>query len=387
MTWNQNSGKVIIYLLKCFFNDKSPDKEQLDEINLVEICNTAKRHSIEAMIYVVLEKFGFFNNVIDDKEKTLAKNWKHEKERILYNMFLVDIEREQILNYLESNGIWYMPLKGVILKDYYPEPYMRQMTDNDILFDKSFREEVRDFMVSQGYEAVTFEKNNHDIYTKSPVYNFEMHAELFGERHKESWVDYYNKDIKHLLVKDDDNSYGYHFSNEDFYVYMITHANNHFIKAGTGLRTLIDIYLYIDNNELDWKYIENETKKLEIYDFEKDIRCLSLRIFGNSERQLSEEEIEMLEYIVYSGANGTKENLVKYKLNQLNGGKEEIKFSLRLKYTMKRIFPGMEFFEEYYPFVYKHKWLIPFTYIYRIFKGLLVRKKNPFKEFRTVWKK
>lgn len=44
---------------------------------------------------------------------------------------------------MEQRGIWYLPLKGIILKEFYPSVGMRQMSDNDILFDEAFAEQVR----------------------------------------------------------------------------------------------------------------------------------------------------------------------------------------------------------------------------------------------------
>ena len=49
---------------------------------------------------------------------------------------LFDAERKGILDFMEQRGIWYLPLKGVVLKDYYPAVGMRQMSDNDILYDE-----------------------------------------------------------------------------------------------------------------------------------------------------------------------------------------------------------------------------------------------------------
>lgn len=47
----------------------------------------------------------------------------------------------------EKAGIWYLPLKGVILKEMYPVYGIRQMADNDILFDFTYRKEVKDIFL------------------------------------------------------------------------------------------------------------------------------------------------------------------------------------------------------------------------------------------------
>lgn len=94
---------------------------------------------------------------------------------------LLDSEREKIFSLFEKGGIWYLPLKGVILKEMYHVYGMRQMADNDILFDSTYRKEVKDIFLSLGYEMESYNKGNHDVYLKAPIYNYEMHVSLFDK--------------------------------------------------------------------------------------------------------------------------------------------------------------------------------------------------------------
>lgn len=59
----------------------------------------------------------------------------------------------------------YLPLKGIIMKDYYPSVGMRQMSDNDILFDADAWERMEKHMISEGYKAEYVGKG-HDVYHK-----------------------------------------------------------------------------------------------------------------------------------------------------------------------------------------------------------------------------
>ena len=74
-----------------------------------------------------------------------------------------------------------MPLKGSILKEWYPKFGMREMADNDILFDATRRQQVRNIFANRGYSIESYNKGNHDAYEKPPIYNFEMHVALFHE--------------------------------------------------------------------------------------------------------------------------------------------------------------------------------------------------------------
>lgn len=95
---------------------------------------------------------------------------------------LYEIERKKILEELESRGIRYLPLKGITLGKLYPKSIMREMSDNDILCDSERMSDVREVMEQLGYECKSFARTHHDIYTKPPVLEFEMHRELFTEK-------------------------------------------------------------------------------------------------------------------------------------------------------------------------------------------------------------
>lgn len=167
-----------------------------------------------------------------------------------------------------------MPLKGAILKELYPRQEMRQMADNDILFDAEYKAAVKDYFVREGYEVISYAKGNHDVYEKEPVYNFEMHTSLFGKAHNEVWAEYY-KDIQSKLDKRD-HHFQYSFTDEDFYIYFIVHAFKHFDGCGTGIRYFVDSYVYQNAKNLNWSYIEGELDKLGVLFWINNISVSSL---------------------------------------------------------------------------------------------------------------
>lgn len=147
------------------------------------------RHFIDALVGTTLKQAGL----------TLPKYWKDRMVKAVRKVLLFDAERKKLCAWMDSEHIWYLPLKGIILKGYYPSVGMRQMLDNDILFDADAWERVEKHMLSEGYETESLGKGNHDVYQKPPVYNFEMHRSLYGKGHDESWVEYYS-DIKERLI-------------------------------------------------------------------------------------------------------------------------------------------------------------------------------------------
>lgn len=346
-----------------------------------------------------MEKLGF------ESDSDIWKCWLKEKNQLIYKSVLMDVEREAIQDFFEKNNIWYMLLKGMVIRKYYPAPELREMADNDILFDNKYSKEVYEFMTARGYKSDDYNKGYDDEYLKPPAYNFEMHRQLVSSKERPKWYEYY-KDVKSILIKDtnenretaannesNNTSNQFYFSDNDFYVYFIVHTYKHFLNSGMGLRTVLDVYLYVSNlqEKLDFDYIEEQLKKLDAYDFEQTFRSIAFKMFDENleDRKwwdlFDVKEQEMLSYVLDAGTYGNLENSVAHKMGYTKGEKK--KASDKVKYIFRRLFPSMDTIEEFFPFFYKHKWAIPFLYIYRIGKMPFTRRKKVAGELREVFKK
>lgn len=362
----------MIYLLSCGVNGNNPDADYIKKIELEQLYQRSCEHSVEALIGMVLKQAGV----------SLQKEWNERIAKAVRKVLLFDAERAKLLSFMEQKGIWYLPLKGVILKEYYPAIGMRQMSDNDILFDYSFSKEIQKYMEEQGYKAISIGKGMQDIYKKEPVYNFEMHGGLYEPLYNRDWEVYY-REIKKKLILNSGASYGYHFTDEDFYIYIISHAYKHYIRNGIGIRTLLDIYVYLKakHQKLDYIYIEQECAILGIVEFEYQNRKLCEKIFGldfsneieRLDENLSVEDKEMLDYYFSSGVHGSMERGVK---NRVKRFMEQNVGVTMLYYFWKRLFPDVEVIKQNYPHVYKHKLLLPLVYVYRLWLGVFDKKRR-----------
>ena len=182
----------------------------------------------------------------------------------------------QILKAFEDNGIWYLPLKGAILNGFYKSYGSREFADNDILVDPGRTKDAKQIMLERGYVFRSDEFSS-DEYSKPPIYNFEIHRSLVEEIVQfEKVFDYY-RDVKSRLVKDEGNLYGYSFTDDDFYIFLVFHAFKHYEVRGTGYRTIADEYVALHSGKLrlDFDYITGELEKMGIREFEEKLRSLS----------------------------------------------------------------------------------------------------------------
>ena len=197
-------------------------------------------------------------------------------------------------------------------------------------------------------------------------------------------------DVKQRLIPDAKVPYRFHFTPEDFYVFVIAHAYKHYSRSGTGIRTLADIYIMNQKlgGTMNWEYVDSELRGLSIFSYEHESRELAQKIFGIAElptkANLSEAEQQMLAYYLGASTYGTIENRILNQMQKLQPDDGAFTARTKRKYLLSRIFPGREWCEAYAPTVYKYPVLLPFFWVWRlIYKGITNRKKVT-QEIKTI---
>ena len=356
-----------IKLFSLYLNKKKATDFVIDNNELSFFIKMANRHSLTALLFKALQ------DTNSKVEEGVLKKLEEHYFLVLRKAILFDKERKELYDYLSTNQIDYLPLKGIILKDYYFDPYTREFADNDILFDGSKDKLVKDFFTNKDYIVELFRKSNHDVYIKKPFYNFEMHRALFGETgdNKKNIV-YFKDYLSKAHIKE---NYEHELGKEDFYIYFTAHTYKHFHVSGCGIRTLIDYYLFLKNNsDLDFTYINQELEKLDLLDFSNQIKTLAIKLFDDE--PIDEKETEMLLYIASSGTYGTVDHYV------AKGVKAKGKFG----FLMSRVFPPYRFYKGAYPWAYYCPILIPIAWLCRFFRILFKSPGRAMGEIKLISK-
>ncbi len=371
--------KILLYLTACALNNKKHTKDITEEQGR-RLLSLSHRHTTGALTAIAIESNESHKKTLSNEQ---INKWKSVRAAAVKRRVLFDMERERLFKISEKEGIWYCPLKGIILQDMYPYYEMPAIYDNDILFDEKKRDKLKEIMLSEGYTLEDHGVTNHDLYTKAPVYNFEFHTRLFMHTFSTRFTGYY-ENVKKKLQKDECRDFGYHFNDEDFYIYITAHAYKHYKEGGLGIRTLADSYIYnLKKNDLDRKYISNECKKLGIDSFEKIIRRVAFKLFKDPDKTyaniaaLTEKEKEILSYVSFTGSYCTKEDFIKSRIKR-SGSKG--------KYVLRRLVPDINYYKEAHPILYKNKIFIPAFLLYRAGKLLVNNRKTIVKELNILRK-
>lgn len=352
------------YLCGCALRGDAPepDRVRADDLKLIYGC--AKRQMMTALAAHALASAGVCN-----------KNYERAEARAIKKAVTLDALLARVADELESRGIFYLPLKGAVLKALYPAVGLRQMTDVDVLVDPSRRADVRAAMEQVGFTCAHYGSGVHDIYTMEPSAEFEMHVALFSP--KDPVLHAYYADVADRMIPD--GGFARRLSDEDFYIYMTAHEFHHYSGRGAGVRSLADAFVFLRAHpSLDRRYVDGELDKLGVRVFEKTRTSLAFKLFADSNvPSLTDSESDMLARYVKSGYNGSDDIAAENTIEKQGG----------TGYLRRRIFVPPEDFRESHPFIYRHRFLHPVHGLIRIGRAATSGRRRTVNELKHYFRK
>lgn len=343
-------GRYLISVLKAvIYGEKTPPKPA--EITWEDVFLFALHHKVANILAYAIQGYegGVPPLVLEKIKKELHLTVNQEAKQ--------EYEARRIFQAFDRAQIAYMPLKGYIMKHFYPSPDMRTMSDIDVLIKKKDAEKAADIMNSLGY-ARRFSNNEEDAYLKPPMSSFELHKQMVGVSHK-LYHDYYGNGWGFAKVQD---GFHYFMTDEDYYIYHIVHLTKHYKERGTGIRSLLDIQVYLDvkEQEMDWEYIQDELAKLGLDRFAQNLRGVAGMWFGNDVKTQALSQMEV--FIFESGVYGKLDNFYARQNTE-----SKIKRLLHLAFPPAKVMTGL------YPVLKKAPTLTPVFWVYRIICKLCIK--------------
>lgn len=302
----------------------------------------ARFHKIAAMIYPWLPT--------ESVPKPVLQAWKHHMDNAIRTEALFRIEAVGIYQMLEQKAVDYLPLKGEMWRKIYGNR-IREFADVDLLIHDQDEDTVSAAMKDCGYSEQR--EFVHNVYTKAPFYNFEVHKRLFQQKNKgHLWA----KDLWNRTVLVEPQKHHFRMRDEDYVLYEFLHMQKHFSDAGIGLRQLADFWLL--NQLYSTQYptvMQSAIEQMTAYgcnSFYEEMCSVTKSIFEKNE----ELPLEWMHFLYRSGCYGSRKNLIDSQIRE-NGF---------VSFLLQVLFPSFEQMTDRFPILHRRKWLLPLLYVVRM---------------------
>ncbi len=287
--------------------------------NLPLLFMLSNKHDLSHLLGDALWKNGYLTDnknkaVAQARQSVAAALQRYEAQKKAY---------DGLAKCFSDKGLPYIPLKGSVIRKYYPEPWMRTCTDIDIYVSEEDIEKADECLISCGYKQTG--RSTHDISYYSPNgVHIELHYTMFEKVYFDDDADI--PDIHDFSFPSPSGGSMYELSDDMIYFYHITHMVKHFFHGGCGIRPFIDLWLMNHKTDFD------EEKRRKLLERGKLLKfaALSEVWFGGGEPT---EFTDMLEkYILSGGVYGNTENMVAIQQGQKGG---------KLSYIIHRLYHAL----------------------------------------------
>lgn len=328
-----------------------------------DLFRLSKKHDIAPIVGNALNKCGAFEHLPVDIEESereaIAKIKTKFDEQIftaVYRYENINNELKEIRRVLSEAKIPFIPLKGSVIRQYYPEPWQRTSCDIDVLVKEKDADNAAEYLQTSLQYGVD-RKGQHDVsmFTASNVH-VELHFKLLdsGFKQVKDLIDVWDGEEISLLSDSE-----YRMSKELFLLYHIYHMAKHFINGGCGIKPFIDLWVIKNKVGFDEGKAQKMLQESGLLAFyERSIDLMSVW-FEDKDHSVITKEME--DYVLQGGVYGTLEQQLAMLQNKKGG---------KFRHLMGRIFLPYKSMVIYYPSLKKCPILFPFYQVRRWFRIL-----------------
>ncbi len=359
-----DTEKILSKVLGQILRGEVPDSDSLSVCDTEDLFACALRNGV---LHTVI------NPVYDSLGECRAVNkYLFADSKNIMNEANQDYAWSEISENAEKQGIDLLMLKGIYIKELYPENVFREMCDIDFLFKPEQEKKLSVLLNSLGYKMQKVTACHNGWFSPDSGITLEAHrvinsqADNRKEYYGKMWSRAENhKEYRHI----------FHMTHEDIYIHLLLHLRSHIKTESANLRQLADIYVLhrvICNSES----FELKLKSLNLTEFSKSIRDLILFLFEGRAESCAEKSEKLADFIMGN---------LKFGEYDCEAAKEAyLSSGSKLRALLRQVFPPPEKIYNSYPIIFRCKILLPFGYIYRLLQSAGIRKNNLKKKIRLA---
>ena len=374
-----NAQKQFIDILSAGIRGKSADKVY-DNVEWDEVIDLADKHKVEGIIYLALRKSKLISNIGEEKISLLKQ--KAAITGITQSRHISGLST--VLNKINERNIPVIVLKGLVVREFYPQPDQRSMNDADILVHEGDVEKVKQLLIDMGYVYLEDHKASHHIALVHHKYPFiELHWNLFKRDGFSNELEHYERLIWRRAIKVNvGEAEVLSLSYEDLALHLCMHMAAHLAATGFGVRQLCDLVLLVEHNgdEIDWNSFIMKARMYGFEKFGKIIFLLCNKLFNmEAPKEINIKVVNnkkyvsaLLDEIFEAGVHGKKEMANQFATQvAFNFEEKDSNATLgAINRYFRFIFPKIDDMSDKYSYAKKVKILAPIAWIHHLFAGV-----------------
>jgi hypothetical protein len=371
--------KTLIKLLNCAIRKESIPCIACKGVNWDYIISESQEHNIYTLLYPVIRDFSQ-SAVINQEFK---EEWKKNTFNTSIYMNNQIVQMSKVFKEFNKEVIPVIALKGLILRNLYPYPDLRTMSDADIFIHKQDIEKVSTILINMGYVESKEATAAHLFFSHKCFSPIELHWKLADTNFIKDTSPFESKVWTHAVTKTIGDASVLCLGTEDFLMHLCLHMAVHIRSSGFGLRQLCDLLLLVEKEgpSIDWENFLVKIRTNGIEKFTTAIFNVCNILFDLQIPKVlkhitfDETSIKMLlDDIFDSGVFGHRSLDRTFGNNLLNSHvmyKE--KNSNRIHNILLIICPPINSLSNSYSYAKKYKILAPIAWIQHFFAGLFNR--------------
>lgn len=374
-----NAQKQFVDILSAGIRGKSADKVY-DNVEWDEVIDLADKHKVEGIIYLALRKSKLISNIGEEKISLLKQ--KAAITGITQSRHISGLST--VLNKINERNIPVIVLKGLVVREFYPQPDQRSMNDADILVHEGDVEKVKQLLIDMGYVYLEDHKASHHIALVHHKYPFiELHWNLFKRDGFSNELEHYERLIWRRAIKVNvGEAEVLSLSYEDLALHLCMHMAAHLAATGFGVRQLCDLVLLVEHNgdEIDWNSFIMKARMYGFEKFGKIIFLLCNKLFNmEAPKEINIKVVNnkkyvsaLLDEIFEAGVHGKKEMANQFATQvAFNFEEKDSNATLgAINRYFRFIFPKIDDMSDKYSYAKKVKILAPIAWIHHLFAGV-----------------